>query len=1114
MLQQYLTSNTTALQQYLSSSPDIMQQYLASNTVAQQTYIQANAAGLTAYLTSITRPSCNSSYLTADLPADTAYNDGGNTSLLAYLTANPGDLQQYLDNNTAVLQGYLSANATVIEQYLASNATVLQQFITSNPTSLEQYLTGDPTVLQQFLSADPASLEQYLSSNPTALIQFLASDPAQLQQFLTTNPTVLQNFLKSESSTDLQQTLDDAILTLFQLNVTLPGSGNEATGGLLSTFNIGSGGTFTESITPPQLALLNQAVANGASLSDYAVNVTGEGGFNTFVGGLLANFTAEGGGDNNFVIEDPSLLGLASGTSIPAAALAMGGTFNGGGSNDTFYFVGGSAANPIGSVTLNEPAGSSNDSLDFSNFMGGGVDINLNTTGTSQVVNATAQLSVTLPTSGAFTNVVGSPGSDTIVGNGSDDILQGGAEANPNPNAMPAVPPTTPPVQWVALNFTMYQPTSLGDGETYHNGNGSYSAVEQEEVLEGLEQIYAALSPTIQFTIDPAEITQLEGMTVAQLANIDLTPADVTTLAGLVNSTFANTVYDNGRGSYVSVYYNDTPIFDGQPSPGGFSNEVDFGNENQKTTVQLDVNGFLGTGPGLVPDWDADSLNGLSDFVNMSITISAHETGHTLGLEHMDSIGPIGFGISDPPGASSYYPAYAGPVGAFTTQGDVMASPASVGSTLQDAADGEAQFSERDAITLAFITDGTTVDSDVTDPSNPTWSGMTVPTVAAAPEATDPVQLEQDPDLIGVGAVPEAEGDADPSNDDVAGVATTVMAQPVSLYDLSVPNPINSGFDAGQTFDVSAVNIDGYLGGTQPVTVDGQVIDSSTGSPYTVSQPNYYTFTGQAGQLMSFQAMSASITSIKDPVDTVLTVYGPNGQVVAFNDDQFEPSDSSIFDVTLPSTGTYTVEVSAFHSTDPSFNTPGAQNYLPAAFYNAQHGAYELFMYTFSAYNANPGHDTIQYNATSPAVATTPQVTTSTGVVPGTPFGTIVTFGTGANLLEDAGAGTSGGQSSFTVPTSTTTTMVTLSAPGGTYTGSPITAQALVGTQSIAPSSSLDDIAPTLTYYAASGSSISDLGTTAPTNIGTYIVVASFPGNADFGPPPAPRPSSRSHRQP
>ena len=57
------------------------------------------------------------------------------------------------------------------------------------------------------------------------------------------------------------------------------------------------------------------------------------------------------------------------------------------------------------------------------------------------------------------------------------------------------------------------------------------------------------------------------------------------------------------------------------------------------------------------------------------------------------------------------------------------------------------------------------------------------------------------------------------------------IAQPVSLYDLSVPNPITTGFDAGKTFDVSAVDIDGYIGGTQPVLdANGDpVIDPTTG---------------------------------------------------------------------------------------------------------------------------------------------------------------------------------------------------------------------------------------------------------------------------------------------
>ena len=102
------------------------------------------------------------------------------------------------------------------------------------------------------------------------------------------------------------------------------------------------------------------------------------------------------------------------GTALPSAALALGGTFTGSGSNDTVYFVGGSSANPFGNVTLNEPAGANGDTLDFASFLGGGVTIDLNMTGKPWVVNAASGLALTLPANGAFTNVIGSPGNDRI----------------------------------------------------------------------------------------------------------------------------------------------------------------------------------------------------------------------------------------------------------------------------------------------------------------------------------------------------------------------------------------------------------------------------------------------------------------------------------------------------------------------------------------------------------------------------------------------------------------------------------------------------------------------------------------------------------------------------
>ena len=100
---------------------------------------------------------------------------------------------------------------------------------------------------------------------------------------------------------------------------------------------------------------------------------------------------------------------------------------------------------------------------------------------------------------------------------------------------------------------------------------GTIRRAEQEAVLAGIENIYSQFSSLVKFSLDPAEITQLQGMTQAQLAQIDLTPADVTTLAGLVNPTFQSQVYDGGAGNYETIYFNDTPVFNAGLSSGGVS---------------------------------------------------------------------------------------------------------------------------------------------------------------------------------------------------------------------------------------------------------------------------------------------------------------------------------------------------------------------------------------------------------------------------------------------------------------------------------------------------------------------------------------------------------------
>ena len=90
---------------------------------------------------------------------------------------------------------------------------------------------------------------------------------------------------------------------------------------------------------------------------------------------------------------------------------------------------------------------------------------------------------------------------------------------------------------------------------------------------------------------------------------------------------------------------------------------------------------------------------------------------------------------------------------------------------------------------------------------------------------------------------------------------------------------------------------------------------------------------------MNFETWSKVLTRISNPADTVLYVYGPDGKLLGWDDDQFESSDSSILDLTLPTSGTYTVEVDSFGDATGNPSAAGTS------------GDYELFMYRFAAYN-------------------------------------------------------------------------------------------------------------------------------------------------------------------
>ena len=265
---------------------------------------------------------------------------------------------------------------------------------------------------------------------------------------------------------------------------------------------------------------------------------------------------------------------------------------------------------------------------------------------------------------------------------------------------------------------------------------------------------------------------------------------------------------------------------------------IDFRNVQVNDLAFVGTNGLQGRGS--------------TDQVDYAINVGGHEFGHTVGLRHHDSFGPIGTGVPAQLGRGPFLPDYPGPIGANEFVDNTMSTPA-FGGSFNRFFDGPTILGERSLVKVQYA-------------------------------AEDDIVFE-----------------SNAANDSPS------TAQPIGLGFLDVLNTLPPGTDAGDSGDpylpARAGAVRGSLAGGDPL--DYFSFDAFAGdfvSVEVMSQVLDQRFTNDFD----------STVTVVDAAGNPLSYYG----TPAFNDDEIETRDSFIFDLLVPADGTYFVAVDNFNPND------------------------------------------------------------------------------------------------------------------------------------------------------------------------------------------------------